>query len=296
MEDLEKASETANHENGRLRATVDKLSTELKEYRKRLSLNASGASYSPPQSATQSRSYKSISNSNDPPFVFPKFGDLPASFMNNGAIAKTTSPPQMAQRSSSGSNPSLRKDSTTSTKVASPTSLNGAAIPSNNFKPYQAPTNGVDTGSYDELSGLFSPSILQSASRSNSADYVSHLSSKTLSTIGAPNKPSNSTNGHSQAPTVRHESSTSITGSPASSMSHALDSSCGTTPESSADSPDPRKGSESALDTINEEGKTQDSTTGKRCYCAKWASACDTTGKPVTMREKKLMVLQRLRI
>ncbi len=281
MDDLEKASETANHENGRLRATVDKLQMELKEYRKRLSMNVAGAGHSPPQSVTQSRVYNSSSTGSDFSFAFPKFGDLPGSFMNNGSIAKTTSPTQIVPRSTSATSSSLSKDSSSLTKPLSPTSFDTTATPLGSSKVYQTPMNGINKNSYDELNGLFSPSILQNASRSNSADYISYPGSKAPSTNGAIMKPSvGTTNGHGQTPVVRHHSSASITGSPASSMSHALDSSCGTTPESSAESPDNRKGSESILDTINEEGKTQNNTEGKKSFCVDLAESCGNIANP----------------
>lgn len=282
MDDLEKASESANHENGRLRATVDKLQMELKEYRKRLSMNVAGAGHSPPQSATQSRLYNSSNNSCDFSFAFPKFGDLPGSFMNNGAIAKTTSPTQIGPRSASSASPSLRKDSSSSTKALSPTRFNGAATSLGNTKPYQAPTNGINNSSYDELNRLFSPSILENASRSSSADYISYPGSKTPTTNGAAKMPSiSSTNEQRQTPAVRHQSSTSITGSPASSMSHALDSSCGTTPESSAESPDNRKGGESILNTINEEDKTHNNTGGKKSFCDEGVETWGDLARPL---------------
>ncbi|KAL6714326.1 DNA-binding transcription factor yap1 [Lecanora helva] len=260
VEDLEKASENANHENGRLRATVEKLSTELKEYRKRLSLNVSGAGHSPPQSATQSRSYSN--NGNDFSFAFPKFGDLPGSYLNNGSLVRTTSPPQSGQRSVSSPSPSianeLRKSSTNSTKAVSPTTVNGATTSSANSIPQQAFANDFSNSVKDDLSGLFSPSILEFASRNSPTDYMTYPGSNSSSTTATAQKGSfSSANSQSQMNSVRHVSSTSLTGSPESSMSHALDSSNGTTPESSADSPDNRKGSDSILNTINEESQAQ---------------------------------------
>ena len=268
MEDLEKASENANHENGRLRATVDKLSTELKEYRKRLSLNVAGASHSPPQPAIQSRAYSSGNSTNDFSFAFPKFGDLPGSYLNNGSLVKTTSPPQIGQRSASSSSPTvangLRKSSSSSTNAISPSTSNGAASSSTSSLPYQAPTNGFSSNRDDGLSGLFSPSVLEFANRASPTDYLSYSGSNSVASNATAKKDSfGSMNGQSQVPNVRHASTRSITGSPASSMSHALDSSSGTTPESSAESPDNRKASESGLNTINEESKTQNVIGGK---------------------------------
>ncbi|KAK4696973.1 AP-1-like transcription factor, partial [Lecanoromycetidae sp. Uapishka_2] len=262
VEDLEKASETANHENGKLRAQVEKLNTELKEYRKRISLNNNGLSHSPPQSATPSRSYYNNGNGNDFSFAFPKFGDLPGSFLNNGSIAKTTSPPSLSQRSSSTPNTSLpaaaRKSSSNSGNSKSPISLNGTAGSIGTGGTYQTPTTTFNSNDFSDLNGLFSPSILQNASRSNSADYISYPSSTAPSTNGAA-KPSglSSINSQAHAASGRQDSSTSVN-SPSSITSHgALDSSCGTTPESSAESPDIRKSSDTMLNTIKEEAKGQ---------------------------------------
>ena len=257
---------------------------ELKEYRKRLSLNVTGASHSPPQAATQPRGYSN--GSNDFSFAFPKFGDLPGSYLNNGSLAKTSSPPQTGQRSASSSNttPSdtLRKTSSSSTKPISPTSFsNITASPISTTQP-QAPTNGSNVIDSTELSGLFSPSILAAVSRANSNDYMSYPASTTGSTNSIGKSDSmGSVNGQGERSNMRQTSSTSILASPASSMSHALDSSCGTTPESSAESPDNRKASEGVLNTIAEENKATDPTGGKKAFCDEWATACGSIANPV---------------
>src|ERR1700759_4777927 len=65
VEDLEKASESANHENGLLRAQVERLQVELKEYRKRLSwVSSNGLNRSQPVSFNQGRN-SSGNNQND---------------------------------------------------------------------------------------------------------------------------------------------------------------------------------------------------------------------------------------
>lgn len=288
VEDLEKTSETTNHENGKLRAQVEKLNAELKEYRKRLSMNSVGLNHSPPPSATPSRSLYNNGNGNDFSFAFPKFGDLPGSFMNNGSIAKTTSPTSLNQRSASASNTSLpaavRKSSSNSTTSKSPASMNGTPGSFGHGGRYQAPANNFNANDFSELNGLFSPTILQNAGRSNSADYVSYPSSTAPSTNGAVKQGSiSSTNGQAHATNVRQDSSTSIN-SPSSTMSHgALDSSCGTTPESSADSPDNRKSSETTLNTINEEARGHNITGGKQVFCEEWAKAYGSTTNPIPL-------------
>ena len=259
MEDLEKASEATNHENGRLRAQVEKMSVELKEYRKRMSLNSTGAGYSPPPSATQSRSYGSGSGS-DFQFNFPKFGDLPSSFMNNNSITKTTSPPQMDQRSASASSITSpepgRKSSSGVSSMKSPPSFNGGyTTPLGQSRPSQISNNGLNNNNYADFDGLFDPSVLENAR----ADYSPYTMTQIASTPSTAKQGSvSSGNGHARIPTLQDNSSASIIGSPTSSMSHgALDSSCGTTPESSADSPDNRKTSEGVYDVVNEDGKAQ---------------------------------------
>ena len=235
-----------------------------------MSLNTTAASYSPPQSATQPHGYGS---SSDFQFNFPKFGDLPGSFLSNGSIAKTTSPTQLSQRSVSASSATPpgfdRKQSSGTANSKSPPSFNGMfPTPLGQSRPSQISNNGFNDNTYGDLNGLFSPSVLESASRSNSTDYLSYSSSKAASTPSTAEQGSvRRVDGHAQTPTLQNRSSTSTTGSPTSSMSHgALDSSCGTTPESSADSPDNHKSSEGGLDTINEEGKAQDK--GEKCSSA----------------------------
>ena len=252
MEDLEKASEATNHENGRLRAQVEKMSVELKEYRKRMSLNSTGAGYSPPPSATQSRSY---GYGSDFQFNFPKFGDLPSSFLNNNSSTKATSPPQMDHRSASASSmtsPELVRKSSSGLSSMSPSSFNGVyTTPLGSSRPSQISNNGLNNNNYGDFDGLFDPSVLENARSYTASQIASTPSTAKQGSVS-------SGNGHARIPTLQDSTSASMIGSPTSTMSHgALDSSCGTTPESSADSPDNRKSSEGVFDTINGEGKAQ---------------------------------------
>ena len=267
---MEKASEATNHENGRLRAQVEKLTVELKEYRKRLSLNSTAAGHSPPLVASQPRTYQNGDGS-DFQFAFPKFGDLPgASFLNNGSLAKTSTSPQ-AGRSSAfrSSNPGVvRNNSSNSAQAVSPTSTNEPfTSPSSEVRPYRVSPNGfndLNDSDFDALTGLFSPSILETTRRSSSSDYISREVGSSTN-IGVQQGSITNNKAAGQISKVLRRSSASMTNSPASSMSHAgLDSSCGTTPESSADSPDNRKASESGLNTIKEEGTAQNKNGGKK--------------------------------
>lgn len=89
VSELAKAREADQHENGLLKAQVDRLQGELKDYRKRLSLNGHAGRGSPPSSTygSQSRSNTlSTNGQNNFQFDFPKFGGLPSSqFLPNAS-------------------------------------------------------------------------------------------------------------------------------------------------------------------------------------------------------------------
>ena len=263
VDDLEKASEATNHENGRLRAQVDKLSVELKEYRKRLSLNSTATGHSSPPSATPKSGYQNGNNA-DFQFAFPKFGDLPASFLNNGSLARTSSSPQAQTPAATTTTPApARKESSNS--MGSTASTNGDFnAPSANARSWQAANGGFNaiSSDFNDLTGLFSPSVLESVSRTNSLDYMTHNGSSSSNASVKQNSFS-SNNGANQAPKVPRASSASMTNSPASTMSRALDSSTGTTPEPSADSPEHQKSSDGGLNTISEESTMQNTFGGK---------------------------------
>lgn len=253
VDDLEKASESTNHENGRLRAQVDRLNNELKEYKKRLSMNGSGLGRSPP-SAAALQSRKSWSNNqNDFQFAFPKFGDLPGSnFIHNGSLARVGSAERVDQRTLPNGLPGvMRANSSGSLSGKSPTNVSGSSqVESPSYNLFQSPSNTFSN--YEALNGLFSPSIIETASRSNSSDYMGSNNN-----VGGAFFTENGS-------THRVSTISNVTSPSNSSMSNnGLDSSCGTTPEPSADSPDTRKGSEITLNTISEETLGQRNTEGK---------------------------------
>ena len=130
----------------------------------------------------------------------------------------------------------------------------------------------------NELNGLFSPSILESASRNSAKDYG--FSNTAPSAAAAPRKSSSTDSYKSLANTPNFNANS--TGSPsASSMSHGgQGSSCGTTPEPCADSPGHRKQSEGTLNTINEESAPT-SIPGKERFCNEWAKACGNIANPI---------------
>lgn len=97
MDDLQKASDDSNQENGLLRAQVTRLQVELKEYRKRLSLITSSGNGVSTMSAIPGAYSNNVQglNNNEFLFNFPKFGDLPGShiFSNGQNKPKDTQSP-----------------------------------------------------------------------------------------------------------------------------------------------------------------------------------------------------------
>src|SRR5207249_1808518 len=91
VQDLEKASESANHENSILRAQVEKLHAELREYKRRLSLNGGLNRSSSLNAGLPPYLARGLKNAGDNfQFDFPKFGSLPGSHIfNSGSLAKT---------------------------------------------------------------------------------------------------------------------------------------------------------------------------------------------------------------
>lgn len=121
--ELTKTQEADKHENGMLKAQVERLQMELREYRKRLSLNG-GASRSPPPNAskagTQGRMNSGTANGGQQnfQFEFPKFGALPGSqifgnqpFAANGSTINTGI---------------MKRDSNTPPTTRSPTTTGGS--------------------------------------------------------------------------------------------------------------------------------------------------------------------------
>ncbi|KAI9373569.1 transcription factor PAP1-domain-containing protein [Aspergillus egyptiacus] len=89
VEELQKASDTANQENGLLKAQVERLQVELREYRKRLSWVTHGNALSAINSYPGNANRMSGLNNNEFMFDFPKFGDLPGSRILNGPLSNS---------------------------------------------------------------------------------------------------------------------------------------------------------------------------------------------------------------
>ncbi|KAI1912729.1 DNA-binding transcription factor yap1 [Ophidiomyces ophidiicola] len=100
VEDLEKASQAANNENTLLRAQIERLQVELREYRKRLSWVSSGNRYPMPTNAHLKNNENRPSRpTGDFSFEFPKFGDLPGSHIFNTSLSKSQLSPNSSHTS-----------------------------------------------------------------------------------------------------------------------------------------------------------------------------------------------------
>lgn len=220
VDELEKASQTANQENGLLRAQVERLQVELKEYRKRISWlsGGNGLSTMAAMSNMNSRNLSNLNN-NDFYFDFPKFGDLPGKHMfSNGGQNK-------------------QKSSTPSTTAVSPTA--------------QVPENGRNS-----------------------------LNSKNLSKAA---KANGMTNGQTYQSRASASSAASNTDSPsASSDSQHGQSSIGTSPEPSLNSPNVGKMGDNSFEFYGNEAATNYGTIdGEKSFCEKLGMACGNINNPM---------------
>ncbi|KAL6158962.1 DNA-binding transcription factor yap1 [Exserohilum turcicum] len=207
VQELEKASDATNHENGLLRAQVQRLQMELREYRKRLSMNSSGLIRNAPLAGGFSSMLNTNGNNNFS-FEFPRFGNLPGTqLLDNGPLAKNKNP-------SVSSSVSGRQNSTGS--VLSPSSRASGST-TNSPAPIDTGNKTQRSGSLNGFFGFNSGTLNKGSARSN-----------TESSIGSQSRVFQFNSGsstHSDSPST---SSTSPTNQ---------NSSCGTSPEPSHTSP-----------------------------------------------------------
>ena len=228
VQELEKASETTNHENANLRSLVDRLQTELKEYRKRVSLS-NLSSGSPTYGLGQPHARTSFDLSNNFNFEFPKFG----------------TPLDEKQMSTSTGSVIARSGSY---KAASP------VVPAGSAK-----QSSFSAFADKDINSLFGADVLANASSTKSQPQRS-------STSGSVRGKENSAS-RANSTTMNRPNYDSNSASPASSGFVGFTSSCATTPESSADSPDQRKSSEPAMD--------------QGTFCKNFQTACGDKSNPV---------------
>ncbi|KAI9708632.1 MAG: DNA-binding transcription factor yap1 [Bogoriella megaspora] len=295
VNELEKESETKNHENGLLRAQVARLQIELREYRKRLSLNSTGINRSPPISGVSNLLPQKKTNnpSNGFEFEFPRFGGLPgAHIFNNGALGKDTtntsatrSPP--TTNGATAANGVLSRQDSTGRSMSPKSQTNGTASathspPVTNGLSNGSSQNGVQNqqkGSVDDLASLFSPSILKSVSNDSSFSYFP-------STNNATSQQDNSSNENSIGSTsriFRFNSTPSNTASPSDSTTsqYNANSSYGTSPEPSHNSP-ANKASENIMADASIGGYVcYGNSEGEVAFCEMLNMACGNPRNPV---------------
>lgn len=247
MQELEKASDAANHENGLLRGQVQRLQMELREYRKRLSLNSTGMPRTPPLASGFS-SMLNTGNNNNFSFEFPRFGGvLPgAQLLDNGPLSKN-------------------KNASVSAAAPGRQNSNGAAISP------ATKANGSFTNSPDPVGN--SP-VTNGAKRHNSLNGFSGFNTAP----GQVNRASTDSSVTSQSRVFQFNGGSSThSGSPSSSTSPSnnQDSSCGTSPEPSHMSPgQPR-------DTVVDGYVCHGNSEGEVLFCEKLNMACGNPRNPV---------------
>ncbi|KAF1845078.1 AP1-like transcription factor-like protein [Cucurbitaria berberidis CBS 394.84] len=245
VQELEKASDATNHENGLLRAQVQRLQMELREYRKRLSLNSTGLNRAPPPAA----GFSSLLNNNSSNFSFdfPRFGGLPgAQFLDNGVAAKN----KTATRSPSVSG---RQNSTGG--AISPVNQANSSITASPSNTGTSPTlNGAQRSA--SLNGFFSPN-------STATNNVSRGSTDSASTA------------QSRVFQFNSGSSTHSESASSSTSPNAQDSSCSTSPEPSHTSPGQLR------DTIADGYICTGNSEGEVTFCEKLNMACGNPRNPV---------------
>lgn len=145
MEELEKASEAANHENTQLRAQVERMTVELKQYKQKVAVMSSKPSYKEKPSFGNA----AVSNLGDVNFEFnfPKFGSLPG----NVPAAKVQ---HSSQRNSAQP---ISPQSQQGSQVSSPpkNQLNNGLV----YAQPEAQTGKDDFSSLAKFSGVFTPSM-----------------------------------------------------------------------------------------------------------------------------------------
>ncbi|RHZ43831.1 putative bZIP transcription factor AP-1/Yap1 [Aspergillus thermomutatus] len=245
VEELQKASDNANQENGLLRAQVERLQVELKEYRKRLSWVTSGSGISPVNAipGAYSRGMYGLNN-NDFLFDFPKFGDLPGSHLFTNAQAGKSSQNKL-------------KDSQTATprsEAQVPGVLNRNALNSSspngqtpNSQSSRRPGSGTSNGANDNNG------ISRGYAHQVNSSYNANTKQATHDTPSSDSPSSSSDSHHSQ-----------------------LLSSNGTSPEPCSHSPAVKatEGSTSHICTYS-------TINGEESFCAQLGMACGNINNPI---------------
>ncbi|KAL3476277.1 transcription factor PAP1-domain-containing protein [Aspergillus californicus] len=192
VDELQAASDDANSENGLLKAQVERLQVELREYRKRLSWVTHGNALSAINSYPGNANRLSGLNNNEFAFDFPKFGDLPGGrIFNSGPMSKTNqnkpNDPQIpgVLRHSGQPSPSSRISTTASPKEAT-SGRHANASPSSN-----GPRTNHNLSAYNFRQSAAGRETSNSESPSSSSDSHHFLSSSGTSPEPSVQSPAN---------------------------------------------------------------------------------------------------------
>lgn len=214
MDDLQKASDTANQENGVLRAQVERLQTELREYRKRLSWMTSGNGLSAMSAIPSAHSQGAYGlQNNEFLFDFPKFGDLPGSHLFNGQNKNDQSKPKDRQTRVPGVLSRENLHGLIGAPIASPISMSNSSTPtatgSTKANTSKGTPNSISTKTpYTSIKSSTTTAHEKSTSDSPSSSSDSHQS-QMLSSSGTSPEPSL----NSPPDTKHNESGCSVHGS-----------------------------------------------------------------------------------
>ncbi|KAG9675339.1 PAP1-domain-containing protein, partial [Aureobasidium melanogenum] len=249
VEALSKAQEQDKHENGLLRAQVQRLQSELGEYKKRMSYASGGiAAHSPPSVARVA----SRSNSNsqaDFQFDFPKFGALPGNqlFGNNiqSSREKIVSPPAvptatLSRSNSMGRNPSPGTQASNHQMSSGHNSRSGSMNKGTNSPLAQVSAIGTTYGdlfSPSTLGNLNNDFLMQSTNNNDNHAFAQYADNGTDSTSGISRVfRFNSGSGSGSGSGTNSNQSPSVPSLTHYNTNSCNTSSCGTSPES-ANSP-----------------------------------------------------------
>ncbi|RYP12015.1 hypothetical protein DL767_011521 [Monosporascus sp. MG133] len=183
VEELEKASAAANNENSQLRAQIEKMSVELGEYRKRLTLLGNGTRSASAAARNQPFGQPGLQSLNDVnfQFEFPKFGTLPgpSNVSANSNTKRSTSYPSPSSSNTTSQNSPQERSSD---KPSPGPAKGGEASDAQSKEPKEAPAKIASTSDsaspYENMYGGVSRASLDSATFSlNSAAGASPSSS-----------------------------------------------------------------------------------------------------------------------
>jgi AP-1-like factor len=227
---------------------------ELREYRKRLSLNSTGMNRTPPLASGFSsmlNSGNSNNNNSNFSFDFPRFGVLPgAQLLDNGPLSKN-------------------KNASVSTAASGRQNSLGQGV---------SPATQANSSFTNSPDPMGSSPVTNGAHRNSSASDFFGFNNKNNATAKSANRGSTDSSSTAQSRVFQFNGGSSTnSGSPSSSTSPTggQDSSCGTSPEPSHTSPSQLR------DTIADGYVCHGNSEGEVLFCEKLNMACGNPRNPV---------------